>query len=374
MAGFGQEGVDMVNRERFDRMTALLDRSNLDAVFLAPSSDLKYIASLDMKPDSRLKGLLVTRKGEGFFLCPSLYRDDVEGIRDTLPIVEWKDGEGFRTVFQTGLKKLGIGADSRIAFTRGIEAGDMLDAMEGMDAACINGFFFLAPLRSVKSPEEQARMRHASRMNDAMMDALRAYLRPGLSETDVIRFVMNCHEAQGGVPRVPGVATGVNSARPHYARDNNRIIEEHDIVMIDSGGVYNGYNHDMTRTFFVGTPTDEQRKVYNIVLKAQSAAEEKVCIGAVPRDLDRTAREIIRDEGYGEAFNHRLGHGIGMDGHEAPFISEANSVPLVEGNCFSIEPGIYLKGKFGVRIENLVMLTASGKEVLNAFPKDIVII
>ncbi len=365
----------MIDRDRLNRLVDILNEAKLDAVFIAPSSDLKYLTGLDMKPDSRLKGALVTREGASFFLCPSLYRDDVESIRGDIPILEWSDAECFPDAFRRGIRRVGLPASMpRVAFTRGIASRDMLDAVEGLNAVCVNGFTLLSPMRSVKSVEEQRRMRHASQMNDEMMKAVQTYIRPGICESDIEKFIMNFHEAHGGKPRVPGVATGVNSARPHYARDNNRAVEERDIVMIDSGGWYDGYSHDMTRTFFVGSPTDEQRHVYETVLKAQLAAEAVVRVGAIPREVDRVARDIIAGQGYGDAFNHRLGHGIGMDGHESPYISEANVTPLVEGNCFSIEPGIYLRGKFGVRIEDLVMLTGSGKEIINLFPKELIIL
>lgn len=364
----------MLNRKRFDGLVALLNENNLDGVFIAPSSDLKYITGLGIKQCSRLKGAVVAKNGRSFFLCPSLYMGDVASLEGDMPIVEWKDEDGYRGAFREGLKLAGLGGRMRMAFTRGVEAGDMIDVTGGLDMEYVNGLFLLSPMRSVKSEEELALMRKASAMNDRMMEALAKYLRPGLTERDIRAFVMNFHESSGGKPRVPGVATGVNTALPHYSGDNDRALEERDIVMVDCGGWYDDYSHDMTRMFFIGEPTEEQRRVYDIVLRAQTAAEEAACIGAIPAELDKIARDIIEAEGYGEAFNHRLGHGIGMDGHEAPFISRANTVPLVEGNCFSIEPGIYLSGKFGVRIENLLMLTASGTEVINRYPKELMVL
>lgn len=364
----------MVNRQRFDGLVHLLKEREIDAVFLAPSSDLKYVAALNLKPDSRLKGLVVTRRGKAFFLCPSLYLENVKSLEGQVPVMEWRDGEGFQEAFRKGLREVGLSGRIRMAFTRGIEAGDMIDAVDGLDVEGVNGFFLLSPMRSVKSADELDKMRHASHMNDKMMEALAGYLRPGLTEGDIRRFIVNFHETHGGQPRVPGVSTGVNSSLPHYGGDNDRTVGERDIVMVDCGGWYAGYSHDMTRTFFVGEPTEEQRKVYDVVLRAQEAAERKAAIGAIPAELDRTARDIITAEGYGDAFTHRLGHGIGMDGHEPPFISQAHRELLVEGNCFSIEPGIYLSGKFGVRIENLVMLTSSGTEVINRFPKELTVV
>lgn len=364
----------MVNRQRFNGLVRILNDRNLDAVFLAPSSDLKYVTGLDLKSDSRLKGAVITREGSSFFLCPSLYMENIRAISGAMPVVEWTDEDGFKGAFRSGLDQAGLRGPMTMAFTRGIEAGDMIDVTDGLDVECVNGFFLLSPMRSVKSVDELAKMRHASHMNDRMMEALVGYLRPGLRERDIRRFVMDFHESQGGKPRVPGVATGVNSASPHYGGDNDRTVSDRDIVMVDCGGWYDEYSHDMTRTFFIGEPTEEQRRVYDIVLRAQDAAERVAVAGSIPAELDKIARDIIAAEGYGDAFNHRLGHGIGMDGHEAPFISQANSVPLVEGNCFSIEPGIYLSGKFGVRIENLLMLTDSGTEVINRFPKELIVV
>ncbi|MDD2206885.1 MAG: Xaa-Pro peptidase family protein [Aminobacterium sp.] len=364
----------MIDHNRFQTLVELLNQKELDAVFLAPSSDLKYMTGLNFHPDSRLKGALVTREGKSFFLCPSLHRTDMKSIEDDIPILEWNDTDWFQGAFKKGLQLVGLSSSCRIAFSRGIEAGDMIDAVKGLNVECVNGFFLLAPMRSIKNKKELELMRKASSMNDKMMEALTTYIRPGIYERDIIKFIMNFHESHGGSPRVPCVASGINSGRAHYGRDNNRLIEKQDIVMVDSGGWYDGYSHDMTRTFFVGAPTDTQRKVYEIVLEAQLAAEEKVQIGAIPKDIDSTARDIITEHGYGEAFTHRLGHGIGMDGQESPYISQANETPLVEGNCFSIEPGIYLEGKFGVRIEDLVMLTESGREVINLFPKELTIL
>lgn len=364
----------MIFEQRMQGLVKLLREQNLDAAFLAPSSDLKYATGLDLKPDSRLKGAVISREGGSFFLCPSLYRESVKAIEKFMPLVEWRDGEGFQGAFKRGLNSLNLKGELKIAFTRGIEGGDLIDLTAGLTVTAANGFSLLTPMRSVKSLEEQALMRRASAMNDKMMEALRGFLRPGLWEKEIRRFIMEFHESHGGLPRVPMAAVGENSAQPHYSGDNPRMTEDRDIVMVDCGGWYDGYSHDMTRMFFIGEPTEEQKKVYSIVLDAQRSAEAKACAGAIPQDLDRIARGIIKDGGYGDFFPHRLGHSIGLDGHEAPYIAEGNLTPLAEGNCFSIEPGIYLPGNFGVRIENLVMLTSDGPEVINRFPVDLMVL
>ncbi|NLL37138.1 MAG: aminopeptidase P family protein [Fretibacterium sp.] len=363
----------MLHRDRLERLIEILKERELDGVFIGPSSDLKYLTELDFFPDARTKGLFVSRKGRAFFLCPVSHRHSVTDLED-VPILEWQDSEGAHGAFRRGLEGAELPSNPTLAFTKGLEAGSMLELVEGLEVRCVSGLNLLIPLRSVKSREEQAKMRHASAMCDSMMEALVGYLRPGLREREVRNFIMNFHESRGGKPRVPCVASGPNSCHSHYFGDNDRAISENDIVMIDSGGWYSGYSHDMTRTFFIGGATEKQRRVYDIVLQAQSAAEAKVRPGAVPSDLDATARRIIQDAGYGHAFPHSLGHSIGLDGQELPHLNHFNHEPLVSGNCFSVEPGIYLPGEFGVRIENIVLVTDTGYEPLNRFSKELVIL
>ena len=259
-----------------------------------------------------------------------------------------------------------------MAFTRGVEAGDMIDATSGLDIECVNGLFLLSPMRSVKSPEELALMRKASAMNDRMMEALAKYLRPGLTERhpglrDELSRVSR-RQAQGSRR-----CHRRNSALPHYGGDNDRTLEERDIVMVDCGGWYDDYSHDMTRMFFIGEPTEEHAG-FTTSSSGPRQPRKKRLRRRHPGGTGQNRQGHHRGGRVRRAFNHRLGHGIGMDGHEAPFISQANRKPLVEGNCFSIEPGIYLRGKFGVRIENLLMLTASGTEVINLYPKELMVL
>lgn len=360
--------------KRFNKLLEILQNSNLDGIFLAPSSDLEYTTGLKLHPDSRFKGVMISKNGESFALCPSLYREEMEAaLPESTAILEWKDGQGFVEVFKDGIKALGLN-NGRVAFNAGVKAVDMLDAVLETNITCVNGASVLSPLRRSKDEQELDFLRAASRNNDAVMEDLKNFIRPGVTEKDIAKHIMFLHEKRGGVPRYPVVASGINGSMPHYGGQDNRIIQNKDIIIVDTGAWYNSYNCDMTRMFFIGDPTEEQKKVYRIVLEAQNIGEEEATLGAIPEDIDNKARKVIETAGYGAAFTHRLGHGTGMDPHEDPFIVAGNKRPLEAGNCFSIEPGIYLKGAFGVRIENLIAITETGPEVLNKLDKEMIIL
>ncbi len=228
-------------------------------------------------------------------------------------------------------------------------------------------------LRSRKDEDELELLREASGMVDKVVYKLIDFIRPGMTERDVIKMIpqffeeAGCYEMSFG----PIVASGPNGSMPHYSGDK-RVIEKNDVIILDLGGRHNGYCSDTTRTLFVGTPTDEQKKVYETVRRAQAAGEAAVRPGATGQDVDRAARKVIVDAGYGDFFFNRVGHGIGLAVHESPFIIEGNDKPLEPGNVFSVEPGIYLPGKFGVRIENLVAVRPDGTgEALNHSPREL---
>ena len=161
---------------------------------------------------------------------------------------------------------------------------------------------------------------------------------------------------------------------PHYSR-SDRTLRQGDFIVVDTGCRFHGYCSDMTRTFCLGEPDETQRKIYGIVLEAQKTGEAAVLPGATGQDVDRASRKVINDAGYGDCFLNRVGHGVGIAIHESPYIIEGNETPLAPGNVFSIEPGIYIEGKYGVRIENLVAVRQDGTaEALNKFTRELVII
>jgi len=366
----------MINQKRLEMLTKELRKNGLDAIYLGPSTDLEYISGLDTHPDERVRGLMVSSDGNCFAMTPLLYKEEMAKAFGDVPFyAEWNDHEGFTGAFKRGCEHLGI-VGGKIAFNDGVRAVDMLAVRDEMDMRMVGGGKILDPLRSRKDAEELEIMREASRMVDAVVYKLRDFIRPGMTERRIAKKIPEFFEEAGcmGVSFGPIVASGPNGSMPHYGGDQ-RVIEENDVIILDLGGRHKGYCSDTTRTLFTGTPTKEQRKVYEIVRQAQEAGEAAVKPGATGQDVDRAARQVIIDAGYGEFFFNRVGHGIGLAVHESPYMIEGNDKPLEPGNVFSVEPGIYLPGKFGVRIENIVAVREDGTgEALNHFPRELTIV
>ena len=258
----------------------------------------------------------------------------------------------------------------------------------GVDAAMRSGFllpliergaassFFLGSgavtaARTYKDARERDLMRRSSAANDAVMTAAAALIHEGVTEREVADQMLDLYREQGcnAFSFPPIVSFGANAADPHHEPDGT-VLREGDVALFDIGGRYENYCSDMTRTFFWGKPDEESARIHDIVRRANEAAEALVRPGVRFCDLDRAARKVIEDAGYGPYFTHRLGHSIGLQDHEPGDVSAVNTNTVQPGMTFSIEPGIYLPGRTGVRIEDLVLVTEGGCEVLNSYPKE----
>ena len=229
--------------------------------------------------------------------------------------------------------------------------------------------------RSIKDAREQELMRRASATNDAAMDWLVAQIRPGVTEREIADGLLGEYRRLGaqGHSFSPIVSFGAHGADPHHEPDDTPFTSG-DVVLFDVGCKQDWYCSDMTRTFFTAEPTEHQRKVYDAVRRANEAAEAIVAPGVEFAEIDLTARRVIEDAGWGPYFTHRLGHQIGLVDHEPGDVSSAHHEPVRPGQCFSIEPGIYLPGDIGVRVEDLVIVTESGCEVLNSYSKELTVL
>lgn len=239
----------------------------------------------------------------------------------------------------------------------------------------INGSPAADHQRSLKDEKEKELMRKASELNDKAMGIFKTLIHDGVTELEVANQLEDIYKSIGasGHSFSPIVAFGINSADPHHMPDDT-VIQEGDTVLFDVGCVYEGYCSDMTRTFFYKkAPTGEAEKIYNLVRKANEDAEASLKPGKKICEIDAVARNVISDAGYGEDFTHRLGHFIGQEVHEAGDVAATNQNLTEVGNTFSIEPGIYNKAA-GVRIEDLILITEDGAEILNHYPKDIEVI
>ncbi len=365
----------MIRKERVARLAEELRERGLGAVYIGPSAGHEDIGGLDTHPDERVRGLMVSKDERCFAMTPLLYREEMMNAFGDVPFyAEWDDYEGFTGAFRRGCEHLGI-AGGRIAFNDGVRAVDMLAARDAMPMEMVNGADILSGQRSRKDAEELETMRESSRIADNVVAKLKKFIKPGMKERDVAKKIADFFEEDGETQMSfsPIVASGPNGSMPHYS-GGDRVIGENDIIILDLGGRWKSYCSDTTRTFFTGTPTQEMKDIYEIVRRAQAAGEAAVLPGATGQDVDRAARRIIIDAGYGKYFFNRVGHGVGVAVHEGPYMIEGNAKPLEPGNVFSVEPGIYIPGKFGVRIDNLVAVREDGTaEALNHFTRDVTV-
>jgi len=356
-----------------ERLTRLMREKQVDAMMIAPSEELRFLAGFNVYLDERFQALFLTADGRAFYICNILSRDEVaEGLGEPVPIHTWTDNEDFAAVAARVLGQYGL-AGGTVGVNSTVQAFNLIPVAERTGIRFVNGKEWLEEIRIIKTPEEMENLRIAAKLADDILPELLAFIRPGLREID-IRTEMERLFAKRGV-RLAGdiVASGPNSALPHYF-GNQRVIEEQDVIVLDYGCNYNGMFSDVTRTVFVGGITQEQRTVYEIVRRANRAARQAVREGAYIPDIDAAARDVIAAEGYGEYFTTRLGHGIGYITHEQPEIKAINRRRLETGMAFSIEPGIYMAGKFGVRIEDIMMVGENGPEQLNHTGHEIIVL
>lgn len=363
----------MLLQERVDLIAQKLRQENIDAVLLGPTTDLEYVSGLKQAACERFKGLFILADGRSFCLSPHIYLVEFQkGLPESTPIYVWEDQNWFFSELAKAFSDHDLNG-KRLAVNDGIRAVDAVEIMERHGVTLINGWHLLDDMRIIKNPEEIAKLKEAGRITDATLEDLTRFIRPGMKEKDVKKRLLELFDEHGaqGLSFDPIVARGENGAMPHYNREDG-VIGEHDTVLIDFGCRFESYCSDMTRTLFVGNPTEEEQKLYDLVLRAQKAGEAMVKPGVSAEEVDRAARKVIEDAGYGQWFNNRLGHGIGIAVHEAPFIMEGNTQPLEPGMVFSVEPGIYIPGKIGIRIENCVLVTEEGCESMTHFPRTIV--
>lgn len=365
----------MLNKKYSDKLCEIMVKNNVDVMMIGPSADLEFLIKYSPHPDERFQALFFLPDKRYFYISPEL---TYEEIRDKLDndadIYKWGDHEGFIDAVVTAINRYKL-AGKNIGVNDGISAINLIDIQEKINAKFINGHDILEMLRVIKDKSEIEKLRKAAKLADEVMGETIDYIRPGMTEKDIKKKIEELF-MQKGADRLafePIIASGANSSMPHYSEDS-RVIQEKDIIILDLGCKYKGYCSDISRTVLVGGITDEEKKVYDITLRANKAGEEAAKQGVKAEDVDKASRDIIKSEGYGQYFFNRTGHGIGISVHEAPYIKAGNKQILERGMAFSVEPGIYMQNKFGMRIEDIVVIRADGPEVLNKFTKEIIVI
>jgi Xaa-Pro aminopeptidase len=356
-----------LSEARVKRLAARLRDAGFDAYFAASPISMGYLTGFFEGGGERFLVLAVRSTGEMRMICPSLSQAQAQrcGISD---VRAWRDGEDPLQHFSELGRDWNLRA-ARIAVDDDMPAA-MLLAMQGALPAALfaAGQPILGGIMRRKDAQELELLRAAARIADAAYERILPQIRVGMKESELEGLIMSEMQRLGGKPTFCIVATGANSAEPHHLSDDT-VLREGDVVILDFGCSVGGYQSDITRTVALGRPDPEAERVYEIVYAAHMAGRAAAGPGVAAQEVDRAARKVIQDAGYGEYFMHRTGHGIGLRGHEEPFIVEGNDRPLEPGDCFSVEPGIYLAGRFGVRIENIVTMTDTGSETLNAEPE-----
>lgn len=349
---------------RIARVLENLRKQGLEQMIVSDPTTLFYLTGVRLNPGERMLALLLRADGKHRFFVNALFGAPEAGV----PVENFSDEEDAPAKLLPWLereKPLGIDKNWPARFLLRLMELKGASAYRNASAACDDA-------RAVKDEAEQDAMRKSSKVNDDCMAEFEALIRPGITEKEMADAIRGIYAAHGcsGVSFTPICGFGAHAADPHHENDDTPL-KAGECVLIDVGGVYQNYCSDMTRTFFAGTPGEEERAVYELVRQAQAAAEALVKPGVRLCEIDAAARDLITKAGYGPYFNHRLGHFIGLEDHEAGDVSAVNQAVVVPGMCFSIEPGIYLPGKFGVRIEDLVLVTEDGCEVLNHYPREL---
>ena len=351
-------------RNRQDRLAMAMKAANIEAMALNAGPSLTYLSGLHFHLSERPVVGLFTPHLPPVIILPELEAGKLSNLPYQVePFTYAEDPDTWQTSFREAvlaaeLSDLRVGVEPRCL--RMLE----LKFLENVDAGMkfVPGEACLAELRMRKDEAEQAAMQKAVNTAQDALEATLPVIKPGITERDLAAELMVGLLREGSesqVPFAPIVASGPNSANPH-ATPSDRRLERGDQLIIDWGANIGGYFSDLTRTFAIGEPLDEMKHIAQVVLQANEAAREKAGPGIPAQDVDRAARQVIEDSGYGDFFIHRTGHGLGMEVHEHPYIREGNLLPLAPGMTFTIEPGIYLPGRGGVRIEDDVVITNDG--------------
>ena len=347
-----------MNKQRISRVIENMRAENLSQIIVSAPESVYYLTGTFVAPGERMLALLLKDDGSIILFANRLFA--LTG-KTSVPLIEFDDTDDPIALLAPEILPGTIGIDK---FWPSQFTIRLMTARP--DARPVLGSRPVDLARMMKDEEELALMRTASRMNDEITRRTIEGLREGMTELEACQLYLDNAKAVGadGPSFEPLVCFGPNCAEPHHSSDNTRL-KPGDSVIIDVGALHKRYASDMTRTVFWKTASDEQKKVHELVTRANAAGRAAVRPGVPMCEFDRAARSVIEEAGYGEYFIHRTGHGIGLEVHEPPDVSAVCERVLEPGMIFSIEPGIYLSGKFGVRIEDLVTVTEDGCEVLN---------
>jgi Xaa-Pro aminopeptidase len=357
-------------RQRLERARQLMAENKLDAIMVMGGTSLVYFAGIRWFMSERTFALILPVKGEPFYVCPAFEEDRAReqiaaGPSGNNPELRlWQEDESPYQRIAEGLKDRGLssarlGAEETVRYVFSEGVGKAAPALQVVSATPVT-----AGCRMIKSAHELQLMTLANQVTLASYEAAYLSIKEGMTQHDFGQMVSSAHDRQG-FPGGASIQVGENSALPHGSA-KPQVIREGTILLMDGGCRVEDYESDISRTVVLGKPTGKMKQVFEIVHRAQAAALAAAKPGAQCQSVDAAARKVIADAGYGpdyKYFTHRLGHGIGMDGHEWPYLVRGNTLPLAPNMCFSDEPGIYIRGEFGVRLEDDMHITENGAEL-----------
>lgn len=354
------------------RQARLGEIDGADEVALVPGPNMVYFTGLHFHLSERPTIAIYSKDGLSFIMpeleMPKLARRPDLNAR----AFAWNDKDGFEGAFRQAVDELGLN-NRRLAVDDQTMRVFEYTAFQHAGAKEIGSAgIALLNIRAIKTPQEIDAVREAVHRSEAALEQLLRWVQPGMTETQIARRLAQLMQAEGMHEAAfePLVQTGPNSALPH-GMVTERALGEDEFLLIDFGGKHAGYPADITRTVCLGSPDDRMREIYDTVLAANQAATRAAGPGVACGDVDKAARDVIESAGFGEYFIHRTGHGLGLQGHELPQIAAGVEESLQPGMLFTIEPGIYVPGLGGVRIEDDVVVTTDGVEVLTSFPRQI---
>ncbi|MBD3664789.1 aminopeptidase P family protein [Sulfitobacter sp. TSTF-M16] len=357
------------------RLDALRDKmlaENIDLVALGPGAHLEWLTGLHPHGDERPLLLIITQSTAAF-LMPVLEADSARQHTD-LPFYTWSDDAGPQGALDDLLTAAQAANARSIALDETMRADfaalvqdTLLQAQRQFTATTIG------TLRMRKDAAEIATLKRNAQTADTAMQAAWAAMKPGMTEWDVAEIIRDSFKGQGATPLFHIVGAGPNGAFPHH-QTGSTILQQGDAVVMDLGGSMDGYSSDITRMAVLGNAPEGYAEIHAIVEAAVQAAMQAARPGVRAGAVDAAARDVITKAGYGDYFMHRTGHGMGVEIHEPPYITATSDTVLETGMVFSIEPGIYLPGRFGIRLEDIVVLRNDGPQVLSDLPRDLRII
>ncbi len=354
---------------RIKRARHLLETHGVDAVVITSTANFFFFTETWINPHERLLSFVIRKTGDPVILAPKMHENDMVG--SSVETLLWNDGENAMALLAKCIPEKGV-----VSIDSLWPSQNLISLMRHRpQLTFIDSTRILGELRLRKDQHELALLRKAGEVADGVMQQIIAKIVPGMREIDVVEELKNLWTKEGvdEVSFNPIIGAGANGAQPHH-QSGQTTIKSGDMVVIDMGGVINHYCSDMTRTIAIGEVTPQMKDVYEVVHRAHEAGAKAVKPGVLLGEIDHIARTVIKEAGYGSYFIHRTGHGLGIEVHEEPYVYSGNQQPIETGMVFSIEPGIYLPGQFGVRIEDIVIATETNCESFNNFTKELLVV